>query len=177
MHPHTQLGGTRDKETPLKATAESDHITVSALVICTETKSVLLVHHRLTEFLQLPGGHLDTVEESLHLAALREVKEETGIVATLFTRSRVAIHHGTQCPIPIDVRRHIAPADPYWGEPEYHHTDYLYLATADSRAPREEISDVVWIPIRELFGNKAVRLDIPPLAHLGLSMLGGTSWQ
>lgn len=58
---------------------EMGHITGSAWVLSPDKKSVLLTHHRkLNKWLQL-GGHSDG-ESNVLLTALREAKEESGIV-------------------------------------------------------------------------------------------------
>jgi ADP-ribose pyrophosphatase YjhB (NUDIX family) len=156
-------------------TTASDHLTASALVIDPSTESVLLIHHLLTDRRQYPGGHLDTVEEPLHLAAVREVAEETGLTVELWQPTRTPVPHGEPCPVPIDVRRFVAPADPDWNEPEHHHTDFLYLATADSAAPLtaqlNEVSEAVWVPIADLASDPTVRPDVVPLANLALTLV------
>lgn len=55
------------------------HITASALVVDTTSRSVLLtLHPKVGRWLQL-GGHLEPGDVSLRAGALREVDEESGI--------------------------------------------------------------------------------------------------
>lgn len=55
------------------------HVTASAIVSDGEGAAVLLVSHaRLGGWLQ-PGGHIEPEDESTFAAALREVREETGL--------------------------------------------------------------------------------------------------
>jgi ADP-ribose pyrophosphatase YjhB (NUDIX family) len=169
---------TDEGDTPMTTvTPESDHLTASAVVVDPEAKAVLLIHHLLTGRRQFPGGHLDSVDEPLHLAAVREVAEETGLQVTLWQPTRTTVRHGEPCPMPIDVRRFVAPADPEWGEPAHHHTDHLYLATADSTqeltAQLNEVSAAVWVPITDLAQDPAVRPDVLPLSQLALSLVIG----
>jgi len=54
------------------------HVTASAWVIDPDDRSILLVHHRKLDRWLQPGGHLED-EQSIHAAAEREAREETGL--------------------------------------------------------------------------------------------------
>lgn len=57
------------------------HLTASCLVISPDGEQVLLTHHRRAkEWFQF-GGHLEVDDTSLYAAAMREGREESGIVS------------------------------------------------------------------------------------------------
>src|SRR6185437_3817629 len=59
------------------------HVTGSAIVARPDASAFLLVHHRkLGRWLQ-PGGHVDPEDDTVLTTALREVREETGLVAVV----------------------------------------------------------------------------------------------
>lgn len=60
---------------------EPGHFTASAFVLSPEEQRVLLIlHGKLGLWLQ-PGGHIESSDDSYVCAALREVREETGVEA------------------------------------------------------------------------------------------------
>lgn len=64
-------------EDPFDETADPCHVTASAIVVDGGGRTLLLRHKRLGIWVQ-PGGHVDG-DELLHVAAMREAFEETGI--------------------------------------------------------------------------------------------------
>src|SRR6476620_8392677 len=56
------------------------HITTSALVIDSDNRMLFIIHAVFNRLLPL-GGHVESGDHSLMEAAMRETKEETGIVA------------------------------------------------------------------------------------------------
>lgn len=56
------------------------HITASAFVLSPDLDRVLLCFHRKGDFWVQLGGHLEPQDESVQAAALREAREEGGIV-------------------------------------------------------------------------------------------------
>ncbi|MBA3848559.1 MAG: NUDIX hydrolase [Opitutus sp.] len=123
----------------LHRTCLEGHLTASAWVVDAARSRVLLTHHRkLDRWLQL-GGHVDG-EADLLAAALREVREESGL-----RRAR---------PVSVeifDVDRHRIPARKT--EPEHWHFDVRFLLEADpaeTLTVSDESHDVAWVPLAEL---------------------------
>ncbi|MBT8225446.1 MAG: NUDIX domain-containing protein [Dactylosporangium sp.] len=164
--------------TTVTVTSASRHHTASAVVIDPTRGLVLLVAHKLTGRHQFPGGHVDP-DETGDQCALREVAEETGVTATLWTapRDRTPIPGAVRHPTPLMVCEFPAPADPdpAWNEPAHHHIDLLYLATADATTPTtiqpDEVDAAIWVPLADLTAPP-VRPDVPVAARLACDLLG-----
>jgi 8-oxo-dGTP pyrophosphatase MutT (NUDIX family) len=110
-------------EQPFDRRIAAGHLTGSALVVSSDGRTVLLLHHRkLGRWLQ-PGGHADPGERSGEVVALREALEETGITDLML--------HPT-APRPLDVDVHDIPARP--DEPAHEHLDLRYLVVARPNA-------------------------------------------
>jgi 8-oxo-dGTP pyrophosphatase MutT (NUDIX family) len=119
------------------------HLTASLLVVSHSADEVLLLHHRkLGRWLQ-PGGHAEAGETAGETVALREAREETGVLD-------LALHPAA--PRPLDVDVHAIPARP--GEPAHRHLDLRYLAVAPNdtalRRQAEEANDLRWFAWSEL---------------------------
>ena len=94
------------------------HVTASAIVLAADCESILLVRHaKLGGWLQ-PGGHIEAEDESTFAAAVREVREETGL-AQLKTPIGAAI---------LDLDIHEIPA--IGEEPPHLHFDVKHLLIA-----------------------------------------------
>jgi 8-oxo-dGTP pyrophosphatase MutT (NUDIX family) len=119
------------------------HFTAAGFVIsATGPPRVLLVLHRKLGLWLPPGGHFDPADAGDPLrAAVREVREETGVEA--------APH--PDAPAPFDADAHTIPARPEM--PEHRHLDVRYLLLADAGAPlrrqEAEALDVRWAPISD----------------------------
>lgn len=89
---------------PLDEEADPAHVTGSAIVRDDVGRVLLHRHKRLGIWLQ-PGGHVDP-GESCEDAAVREVLEETGVVAThaLPRPLHVDVHEGPRGHLHLDVR-------------------------------------------------------------------------
>lgn len=125
--------------------------TASALVV--ENGRVLLVDHpSLGRWVQ-PGGHVET-GETPDEAAIREVREETGVVASLVARpSRGARRDGSVAlPRPFSVHAYPVRED-HW------HVDFAYLATVagrDSTTPAVDRIETGWFGPGELRAGERV---------------------
>ncbi|QKW27614.1 NUDIX domain-containing protein [Streptomyces seoulensis] len=113
------------------------HVTAGAILVGPDGR-VLHILHNVTQKWLLPGGHLESSDETLLQAAGRELAEETGIPPHL-----VIPHNET--PLHIDI--HPIDANPAKGEPAHQHFDFRFLfrTTADiGELQSEEVSDAVW---------------------------------
>lgn len=113
------------------------HITGSAWIVTADRQRCLLTHHRkLDRWLQL-GGHVDG-ERQVHLAALREAQEESGMMEFSF------VELGGQV-LPFDIDIHGIPATAT--EPGHEHYDLRYLLIAAENQPLQistESKDLRW---------------------------------
>jgi 8-oxo-dGTP pyrophosphatase MutT (NUDIX family) len=130
-------------ENPFDRRIPSGHLTGSALILSSDGRQVLLLHHlKLVRWLQ-PGGHAESGEGSGEVVALREAREETGL-------PDLALH--PEAPRPLDVDIHDIPARP--GEPAHEHLDLRYLVIAPraaSLAPGDgESARIRWFDWDEL---------------------------
>ncbi len=138
------------------------HYTASAVVL-DDADSMLLVHHNKVGQWLYPGGHIDPDEDPAQ-AALREVREETGIRAVIDRSARAFSHPA--------VRSHAAP----WAIIEmdvtdskvgaHRHIDLVYVCRAaggDLAARLEEVSDLRWVPVGDLAGLQTPA-ELPALA-------------
>ncbi len=108
------------------------HVTASAFVVDRGHSRVLLIHHGKLHLWLQPGGHVDPGEDIL-TAAIREVKEETGINAT-------PLGGGL-----FDVDVHAIPAN--GGRPPHNHYDVRFLLEADNEdfSDSDEVLGVRWV--------------------------------
>jgi 8-oxo-dGTP pyrophosphatase MutT (NUDIX family) len=122
---------------PFSARQEDAHFTASALVLDAGGSSTCLVLHRKLGLWLQPGGHVEPGDESIGLAALREVREETGLEARLTD------------PAPVHLDIHEIPVR---GDmPAHLHLDVRFLTVAhgDELTLSDESTDVRWWPLDE----------------------------
>ncbi|MBU8858041.1 MULTISPECIES: NUDIX domain-containing protein [unclassified Micromonospora] len=121
------------------------HFTSSAIVFNDEGH-VLLVHHNKIDLWLYPGGHVDPNEDPAE-AALREVHEETGIVADIlgpqpFRHPAVRSIPSPFAIIEMDIEdRKVGP---------HRHIDFVYVCQAtggDLTAQAEEVGGARWVPV------------------------------
>jgi 8-oxo-dGTP pyrophosphatase MutT (NUDIX family) len=142
---------------PFRRTDPDGHVTASAIVTRPAGDAVLLVSHRkLGGWLQ-PGGHVDPDDRSVFDAAVREVREETGV-------DRPEAPCGDAI---LDLDVHPIPA--FGEEPAHVHYDVRFLLTsADGSRPA---GGAAWFPVDAIPGldrdgslERAVRKAISRLS-------------
>lgn len=134
-------------------TTFTGHVTCGAVVLDPMWRVLHIRHNALGRWL-LPGGHVEPGDPTLIDAALREVTEETGIMAEALS----PLAGFEDAPIDIDI--HPIPANPGKREPEHMHFDFRYAFTlseaAKVRLQPEEVSGFDWLA-----------LDAVPAGRLG----------
>lgn len=103
------------------------HTTASALVYNPNSYEVLLMHHKkLNKWLQM-GGHSDG-EPQLHLTALKEATEETGLDGLQLTNWLPKRSSCTESPLFFDCDVHAIPE--IKNVPAHYHYDFRFLVVA-----------------------------------------------
>ncbi|MGH3309536.1 MAG: NUDIX hydrolase [Streptomyces sp.] len=113
------------------------HATAGAILAGPDGR-ILHIHHLSLDKWLLPGGHLESVDNTLVEAALRELTEETGIPADAVT----TVDHR---PVHIDV--HPIPANDAKDEPAHQHIDFRFLfrtTTGIGQLQTEEVTGAAW---------------------------------
>lgn len=113
------------------------HVTAGAILVGPDGR-VLHILHNATQKWLLPGGHVESTDETLLQAAGRELAEETGIPPHLVTPH-------SESPLHIDT--HPIAANPAKNEPAHQHFDFRFLfsTAADiGDLQTEEVSDAAW---------------------------------
>lgn len=131
---------------PFSRDQEGAHFTASALVVDAGCTRTALVHHRKLGLWVQPGGHLDPTDAGIAAAALREVREETGLDASLEQDE----------PVHLDV--HEIPARP--DMPAHLHLDVRFLVVAEGDLTlSDESLDAQWLDWNEarVRGDDSVR--------------------
>lgn len=137
------------------------HYTASAVVLDNAGRMLLVHHNKIGQWLY-PGGHIDPNEDPAQ-AALREVREETGIQAVIvgdpaFAHPAVRSHPAPWAIIEMDV------TDSKVGA--HRHIDLVYVCRApggDLTAQLAEVSGVRWVPVADIAGLQAPS-ELPALA-------------
>lgn len=142
-----------DAENPFRRERLAGHFTASCWLVDQAGQRVLLTHHRkLGLWLQL-GGHADGQRE-LHLAALREAEEESGL-SSLRVEDDI-----------YDLDRHWIPE--HKSVPAHWHYDVRYVVHAggdEAYTVSEESLDLAWRGIDELAADAATDASVRRMAR------------
>lgn len=137
------------------------HFTATGFVV-DGSRTLLHWHKRLQQWMP-PGGHIEPNEDPVQ-AVLREIHEETGLVAEVIrTGAALAFDYPEQLPAPYTILVEDIP-----GPDEPHkHIDLIYFCRATDGAQHEKREDPAlrWVDEAELLGKAA--LDV---AGCGLSV-------
>lgn len=120
------------------------HLTAGAIVIDSDSRAVLQIHHLKLERWLLPGGHVEPGDSSLTEAAWRELVEETGAIGR--AASLIADY-------PLDIDIHPIPSRPDRSEPEHLHFDFRFgfISSIDEvELDEDEVVDFRWTGFDQL---------------------------
>ena len=140
------------------------HFTATTFVVF-QNKTLLHLHRSLKMWLP-PGGHIDR-DELPHEAALREVKEETGLSVSLIHKEPT-IHSQNAKEIPGPRHLLLENINPF-----HQHIDMIYYAKADSfdaRPDEGESIELRWFTAEGLNGDN-IEDDIRILGQEALSII------
>ena len=142
------------------------HFTATTFVVYKH--KTLLHHHRNLKMWLPPGGHIDR-DELPHEAAIREVKEETGLAVELI-HAPVIIRSQNARELPGPRHLLLENINPF-----HQHIDLIYFAKAKSFEVipgKGESQELRWFSLAELEGNE-VEEDIRMLGKEAIEMLSG----
>ena len=144
------------------------HFTATTFVVY-QNRTVLHFHKSLKMWLP-PGGHIDR-DERPDKAALREVKEETGLdVELIYEPTKIASENAIELPRP----RHILLENI---NTFHQHIDFIYFARAfsDEIQPDEgESTQVKWFAAEDL-SDPNLTEDVRKLAHEALEAIAAAN--
>jgi len=142
------------------------HFTATTFVVF-QNRTVLHFHKSLKMWLP-PGGHIDR-DERPDRAALREVKEETGLdVILMHEPTQIASENAIELPRPWHIL--LENINPY-----HQHIDLIYFAEAFSdevRPDEGESTEVWWFTIDEL-SDPNLTEDVRILAREAIIKVSG----
>jgi 8-oxo-dGTP diphosphatase len=144
------------------------HWTASAIVLHPDTHEVLLIDHVKSGYWLFPGGHVSP-GETLAEAAVREVREETGIDGQIITGPVPAYDPVVTHPVPFTIIEAPA-ADPVNGW--HQHVDALFVCYAPTerigRLDHREATSARWTGLDEMQKLK-VPGELPAISKAAIS--------
>jgi 8-oxo-dGTP pyrophosphatase MutT (NUDIX family) len=123
---------------------------VVAVVVVKENK-VLLLWHKTFQRLQQPGGHIDQPDQNVFEAAIREVKEETG----LDVERDKDFANGIFSEVPVSIDKHAIAQNEKKQESAHYHFDmffYLKLKVENQEIKNEDAGteNAQWVEIEKI---------------------------
>ncbi|SRR5581483_96995 len=121
------------------------HICGAGIVLSPDRTKVLLVHHKLYNRWQQPGGHAEAADLTPLAAAWRETTEETAV-----DLREVLPVEGRAVPVQIGV--HPVPENPKKQEAAHVHYDFRYVFVARSERLQAQLNEThaaAWIPLND----------------------------
>jgi 8-oxo-dGTP pyrophosphatase MutT (NUDIX family) len=126
------------------------HYTATVYIFTdTKPRKILLLHHRKHNVWNPPGGHQEAWENPVE-AAIREVKEETGLDISTYLEPNTPIGKGQYLPQPVRMLEVIVPA--HEDEPKHYHIDLQYHVTMPEQSvthAEAEAHDIGWFTLAE----------------------------
>lgn len=120
------------------------HFNVTTYIYNQKDKKFLFILHKKLNKWVAPGGHIED-NENPEIAALREVKEETGLDVKLI---------GNRYPEESDLMRPYGIQNNVIIKGEHEHFDLIYLAfpiySAATTLNKEEAHDIKWFSVEEI---------------------------
>ena len=154
------------------------HFTATTIVVY-QQKALLHLHKKLDKWLPV-GGHIDE-NELPEEAALREVKEETGLEVELYLPAKDAEDKVSQNPARAnpDVKYLNCPMhfllEDIGLEPSFHqHMDFIFYAKADTFKlnPQDgETQELRWFSAKELTDSKEIPIEVKKMALEAIQLM------
>ncbi|MFB6283617.1 MAG: NUDIX domain-containing protein [Halobacteria archaeon] len=141
--------------------------TASAFVV--DSGTVLFIDHEKTGYMLQPGGHIET-NEVPHEAAVREVREETGVEVELHGHHRRQRYSDVvaDVPQPYKLNTHRI-REGHW------HCDHVFFATPENVDPvhsSTEHGGKIWMTGEEIRGHERVPENVRDTALDALELIG-----
>lgn len=128
------------------------HITSSSFVLDEKRTSLLFIHHKKLDRWLQPGGHVDSSDDNLLQAAIRETIEETGLTAESFEPIMLADTGAI-----FDIDSHFIPENPKKDEPSHTHHDCRFLFACNNPVSfnlnTNETLGIKWMVLTDLIND------------------------